>query len=165
MIYLIATLSSRILSVLLSVKAIFSDLTDLSSWLQTNACSTCVEKSYVQSFLAARQYGRRCTNACIVDIFPWQRIFRLLVHCIYRDAGPEFIDKPLVGSFIMTFTRQAWALLGLSGALAHAASYRTVGSSGCAAQMVFVPPYTDTVVFLDKYVVSHVSKMEHTNEA
>jgi len=34
----------------------------------------------------------------------------------------------------------------------EAASYRTIGSSGCAAQMVFVPPYTDTVVFLDKYV-------------
>ncbi|GAB7357642.1 hypothetical protein MBLNU459_g0139t1 [Dothideomycetes sp. NU459] len=42
----------------------------------------------------------------------------------------------------------------LTSALAasvHAAGYRTVGSSGCAAQMVFVPPYTDTVVFLDNY--------------
>ncbi|KAG9550743.1 hypothetical protein KCU71_g12611, partial [Aureobasidium melanogenum] len=51
----------------------------------------------------------------------------------------------------MTFTTQVWALLGLSSAFAHAASYRTVGSSGCAAQMAFVPPYTDTVVFLDNY--------------
>ena len=65
----------------------------------------------------------------------------------------------------MTFTTQAWALLGLSGALAHAASYRTVGSSGCAAQMAFVPPYTDTVVFLDKYVLDCVSSLEHANEA
>lgn len=65
----------------------------------------------------------------------------------------------------MTLTRQVWALLGLSSALTHAASYRTVGSSGCAAQMVFVPPYTDTVVFLDKYVISRVNEMEHANEA
>lgn len=65
----------------------------------------------------------------------------------------------------MTFTTQVWALLGLSSAFAHAASYRTVGSSGCAAQMVFVPPYTDTVVFLDKYVAGRVRKTEHANEA
>lgn len=65
----------------------------------------------------------------------------------------------------MTFTTQLWALLGLSSALAHAASYRTVGSSGCAAQMVFVPPYTDTVVFLDKYVVGLFNRMKNANEA
>lgn len=29
--------------------------------------------------------------------------------------------------------------------------YRTIGSSGCAAQMVFVPPNTTTVVFIDNY--------------
>ncbi|MCJ1474336.1 hypothetical protein MMC13_002994 [Lambiella insularis] len=29
--------------------------------------------------------------------------------------------------------------------------YRTIGSSGCAAQMVFVPPLTATVVFIDNY--------------
>ncbi|KAI9847397.1 MAG: hypothetical protein M1837_002586 [Sclerophora amabilis] len=33
----------------------------------------------------------------------------------------------------------------------YGAGYRTVGSSGCAAQMVFVPPYTSTVVFIDNY--------------
>ena len=32
-----------------------------------------------------------------------------------------------------------------------ATGYRTVGSSGVAAQMVFIPPYTDTVVFIDNY--------------
>ena len=38
-------------------------------------------------------------------------------------------------------------------ALAFAAGYRTAGSSGCHAQMVFLPPFTDTAVFLDKYVL------------
>lgn len=32
-----------------------------------------------------------------------------------------------------------------------ATGFRTVGSSGCAAQIVFTPPYTDTAVFLDNY--------------
>ena len=31
------------------------------------------------------------------------------------------------------------------------AGYRLVGSSGCTSQMVFVPPHTDTVVFIDNY--------------
>jgi len=35
--------------------------------------------------------------------------------------------------------------------LASATGYRTVGSSGCTAQMVFIPPYTDTAVFIDNY--------------
>lgn len=65
----------------------------------------------------------------------------------------------------MTFTTQLWALLSLSSVLTHAASYRTVGSSGCAAQMAFVPPYTDTVVFLDKYVVGLVNEIKNTDEA
>ncbi|KAF2764831.1 hypothetical protein EJ03DRAFT_15408, partial [Teratosphaeria nubilosa] len=33
----------------------------------------------------------------------------------------------------------------------NAASFRTVGSSGCTAQMAFLPPFTDTIVFLDNY--------------
>ncbi|KAH9844529.1 Carbohydrate-binding module family 18 protein [Teratosphaeria destructans] len=36
-------------------------------------------------------------------------------------------------------------------ASANAASFRTVGSSGCTAQMAFLPPFTDTIVFLDNY--------------
>ncbi|KAF9638058.1 putative glyoxal oxidase protein [Lasiodiplodia theobromae] len=34
---------------------------------------------------------------------------------------------------------------------AAAAGFRTVGSSGCTAQMLFIPPYTGTAVFLDNY--------------
>ncbi|KAM0187200.1 hypothetical protein ACHAPI_011341 [Fusarium lateritium] len=34
---------------------------------------------------------------------------------------------------------------------ANAAGFKTVGSSGCAAQMLFVPPFTDNVVFVDNY--------------
>lgn len=33
----------------------------------------------------------------------------------------------------------------------YAAGFRTVGSSGCAAQMVFIPPNTTTAVFIDNY--------------
>ena len=33
----------------------------------------------------------------------------------------------------------------------YAAGFRTVGSSGCAAQMVFLPPKTTTAVFIDNY--------------
>jgi hypothetical protein len=65
---------------------------------------------------------------------------------------------------MMTFTTQLCTLLSLSSALAHAASYRTVGSSGCAAQMVFVPPYTNTVVFLDKCVSDRVHRKVRANE-
>ncbi|THW21678.1 hypothetical protein D6C98_07109 [Aureobasidium pullulans] len=50
----------------------------------------------------------------------------------------------------MTVTTQSLLALALFS-VCEAASYRTIGSSGCAAQMVFVPPYTDTVVFLDNY--------------
>lgn len=32
-----------------------------------------------------------------------------------------------------------------------ATGFRTVGSSGASAQMVFTPPYTNTVVFIDNY--------------
>ncbi|GME45103.1 putative glyoxal oxidase protein [Neofusicoccum parvum] len=41
----------------------------------------------------------------------------------------------------------------LSGIVHHAAAagFRTVGSSGCTAQMLFIPPYTETAVFLDNY--------------
>ncbi|KAI4212296.1 MAG: hypothetical protein LQ351_005009 [Letrouitia transgressa] len=34
---------------------------------------------------------------------------------------------------------------------AFAAGFRTIGSSGCAVQMVFLPPNTSTAVFLDNY--------------
>lgn len=64
----------------------------------------------------------------------------------------------------MTLATQLCALLGISTTLAHAAGYRTVGSSGCAAQMVFVPPYTDTVVFLDKYVNDHIHQSTRADE-
>ena len=43
-------------------------------------------------------------------------------------------------------------LLLLYTSLVSAAGYRTVGSSGCTVQMVFLPPYTDTAVFIDKLV-------------
>lgn len=33
----------------------------------------------------------------------------------------------------------------------YAAGFRTVGSSGCAAQMVFLPPNNTTAVFIDNY--------------
>jgi len=33
----------------------------------------------------------------------------------------------------------------------YAAGFKTVGSSGCASQMVFIPPNTTTVVFIDNY--------------
>lgn len=33
----------------------------------------------------------------------------------------------------------------------QATGFRTVGSSGCASQMVFIPPNTTTVVFIDNY--------------
>ena len=36
-----------------------------------------------------------------------------------------------------------------------ATGFRTVGSSGCAAQMVFVPPNTTTAVFLDNYHLNY----------
>ncbi|CAG8981177.1 hypothetical protein HYALB_00013188 [Hymenoscyphus albidus] len=36
-------------------------------------------------------------------------------------------------------------------ALTQATGFKTVGSSGVAAQMIFVPPRTNTVVFLDNY--------------
>jgi hypothetical protein len=64
----------------------------------------------------------------------------------------------------MTLTTRVCALLGISSTLAHASSYRTVGSSGCAAQMIFVPPYTDTVVFLDKYVNGDVHWLNCADE-
>lgn len=36
-------------------------------------------------------------------------------------------------------------------AFAAKTGFRTVGSSGSSAQMVFVPPYTSTAVFIDNY--------------
>ncbi|CAG8982159.1 hypothetical protein HYALB_00003251 [Hymenoscyphus albidus] len=36
-------------------------------------------------------------------------------------------------------------------ATAALSGFRTVGTSGCTAQMVFVPPHTNTVVFIDNY--------------
>ncbi|KAL8792897.1 MAG: hypothetical protein Q9195_004540, partial [Heterodermia aff. obscurata] len=36
-----------------------------------------------------------------------------------------------------------------------AAGFRTVGSSGCTAQMVFIPPNTTTAVFLDNYHLNY----------
>lgn len=63
----------------------------------------------------------------------------------------------------MTYAAQLCALLGVFATLAHAAGYRTVGSSGCAAQMVFVPPYTDTVVFLDKYVNDQIHRTTYAD--
>ncbi|OJD32181.1 galactose oxidase-like [Diplodia corticola] len=41
----------------------------------------------------------------------------------------------------------------LSAIVRHAAAagFRTVGTSGCTAQMLFIPPYTETAVFLDNY--------------
>ncbi|KAF4549367.1 Glyoxal oxidase-like protein [Elsinoe fawcettii] len=44
-----------------------------------------------------------------------------------------------------------WIVAALHSSTASAAGFRTVGSSGCTAQMAFLPPYTDTVVFLDNY--------------
>ena len=35
------------------------------------------------------------------------------------------------------------------------AGFRTVGSSGCAVQMIFVPPNTTTAVFIDNYHVNY----------
>ena len=45
----------------------------------------------------------------------------------------------------------------VSGALpnALAAGFRTIGSSGCAAQMVFIPPNTTTALFIDNYHVNY----------
>jgi len=31
------------------------------------------------------------------------------------------------------------------------AGFRVIGNSGCASQMVFVPPYTNKAVFIDNY--------------
>lgn len=45
---------------------------------------------------------------------------------------------------------KAAALAGFAQQAA-AAGFRTVGSSGCAAQMLFLPPYTETAVFLDNF--------------
>ncbi|KAL1640478.1 hypothetical protein SLS58_006978 [Diplodia intermedia] len=41
----------------------------------------------------------------------------------------------------------------LSAVVRHAtaAGFRTVGTSGCTAQMLFIPPFTETAVFLDNY--------------
>ncbi|KAF5686180.1 glyoxal oxidase [Fusarium denticulatum] len=43
------------------------------------------------------------------------------------------------------------ALFAACFSQSNAVGFRTVGSSGCAAQMLFVPPFTDNVVFLDNY--------------
>lgn len=42
--------------------------------------------------------------------------------------------------------------MGLAALTAAAApGFRLVGSSGCSAQMMFVPPFTNTVVIIDNY--------------
>ncbi|KAK8193475.1 glyoxal oxidase N-terminus-domain-containing protein [Phyllosticta capitalensis] len=43
------------------------------------------------------------------------------------------------------------ALLSVAVNHAAAAGFRTVGSSGCTAQMVFLQPFTDNAIFLDNY--------------
>ncbi|KAK7536197.1 uncharacterized protein J3D65DRAFT_627760 [Phyllosticta citribraziliensis] len=43
------------------------------------------------------------------------------------------------------------ALLGVAVHYVAAAGFRTVGSSGCTAQMVFLQPFTDNAIFLDNY--------------
>ncbi|KAL3422345.1 WSC domain-containing protein [Phlyctema vagabunda] len=45
----------------------------------------------------------------------------------------------------------ALALSPLCHSLVSATGFRTVGSSGASPQMVFIPPYTDTAVFIDNY--------------
>ncbi|RDW79929.1 galactose oxidase-like [Coleophoma cylindrospora] len=50
--------------------------------------------------------------------------------------------------------KSTFSLMAIGSAIAplvSATGFRTVGSSGSSAQMVFVPPYTDTVVFIDNY--------------
>ena len=47
--------------------------------------------------------------------------------------------------------RQKFFLLAVLFPLSQGTGFRTIGSSGCTVQMVFLPPYTNTAVFIDGY--------------
>ena len=52
---------------------------------------------------------------------------------------------------MLTLVQASLFFLAAALPYAIAAGFRTIGSSGCAVQMVFLPPNTSTAVFLDNY--------------